>query len=107
MWPFSRTSQVQPALRSASERARRPAAAVAPPALRLHSTGMETLAELQRLRQHLRATISKLMDEAENQPTSVAALAYAEIASECQKLDRAIELLSRDVLGQQPPEGLA
>jgi predicted negative regulator of RcsB-dependent stress response len=68
---------------------------------------METLAELQRLRQHLRETIGKLMDEAESQPASAAALAYARIASECQKLDRAIELLSRDVLDQQPPEGIA
>jgi predicted negative regulator of RcsB-dependent stress response len=68
---------------------------------------METLAELQRLRQHLREAIGKLMDEAENQPESLAALTYTKLASECQKLDRAIELLSNDVLDQQPPEGLA
>jgi len=68
---------------------------------------METLAELQRLRQQLRSNIARLMNEAENEPASAAALTYTRLASECQKLDREIELCSKAILDGQPPEGLA
>ena len=68
---------------------------------------METLAELQRLRQQLRSSIARLMNEAESAPASPAALTYTRLASECQKLDREIELCSKAILDGQPPEGLA
>jgi hypothetical protein len=68
---------------------------------------METLAELQRLRGHLRDTMARLMEQAEHDPKSFAALAYTRIATECQKLDREIELLSKSMLDVQPPEGIA
>jgi hypothetical protein len=68
---------------------------------------MEMLAELQRLRQQLRSSIAQLMNEAESQPTSMAALTYTRLASECQKLDREIELCSKAILDKQPPEGMA
>jgi hypothetical protein len=47
------------------------------------------------------------MNEAESQPTSMAALTYTRLASECQKLDREIELCSKAILDKQPPEGMA
>jgi hypothetical protein len=68
---------------------------------------METLAELQRLRQQLHSAVAKLMQEAEGTPGSFAALAFTRLASDCQKLDRQIDLLSRDVLTVEPPSGAA
>ena len=68
---------------------------------------METLAELQRLRQQLRSSVARLMNEAEGEPASAAALTCVRLASECQKLDREIELCSKAILDGQPPEGLA
>ena len=47
------------------------------------------------------------MNEAESQPASLAALSYTRLASECQKLDREIELCSNAILDEHPPEGLA
>jgi hypothetical protein len=74
---------------------------------RHYSAMMEALAELQRLRQQLREAIARLMHEAENDSESLAALTYTKLASECQKLDREIELRSKDILKEQPPEGVA
>ena len=68
---------------------------------------IETLAELQRLRQQLRSSIAQLMNEAESDPASAAALTYTRLASECQKLEREIELCSKTILDEHPPEGLA
>jgi hypothetical protein len=68
---------------------------------------METLAELQKLRQQLHEVMGKLMHEAESEPGSIAALSYTRLASECQKLDRTIELLSQDLLKEHPHEGVA
>ena len=68
---------------------------------------METLAELQKLRQQLQAMMSRLMQEAENNPESLAALSYTRIASECQRLERHIDLLTKDVLDQHPHDGVA
>jgi hypothetical protein len=68
---------------------------------------METLAELQRLRQQLRSSIAQLMNEAESAPASAAALTYTRLASECQRLDREIELCSKAILDGHPPEGFA
>jgi hypothetical protein len=80
---------------------------VGPIALGRHySAMMEALAELPRLRQQLREAIARLMHEAENDSASLAALTYTKLAAECQKLDREIELRSKDILKEQPPEGV-
>jgi hypothetical protein len=68
---------------------------------------METLAELQKLRQQLHDVVTKLMHEAESQPGSIAALTYTRLATECQKLDRTIEILTQDILKEHPHEGIA
>jgi len=68
---------------------------------------METLAELQKLRQQLHEVVGKLMHEAESRPGSIAALSYTRLAAECQKLDRTIELLTQDLLKEHPHEGVA
>jgi hypothetical protein len=68
---------------------------------------METLAELQKLRQQLHEVVGKLMHEAESQPGSIAALSYTRLAAECQKLDRTIEFLTQDILKEHPHEGVA
>ena len=68
---------------------------------------METLADLQKLRQQLHDVMGKLMQEAESQPGSVAALSYTRLAAECQKLERYIDLLTKEVLKDHPHEGVA
>jgi hypothetical protein len=68
---------------------------------------METLAELQKLRQQLHDVSGKLMQEAETQPGSIAALSYTHLAADCQKLERYIDLLTKEVLKEQPHEGVA
>jgi hypothetical protein len=68
---------------------------------------LETLAELQKLRQQLNQVIAKLMNEAESEPGSSAALSYTRLATDCQKLERYIDLLTKEVLKEQPHEGIA
>jgi hypothetical protein len=68
---------------------------------------METLGDLQKLRQQLHDVMGKLMQEAESRPGSVAALSYTRLAAECQKLERYIDLLTREVLKDHPHEGVA
>jgi hypothetical protein len=68
---------------------------------------IETLADLQRLRFHFRDAVAKLMAQAEGTAGSFAATAFAKLASDCQRLDREIALLSKDVLTAEPPLGAA
>jgi hypothetical protein len=65
---------------------------------------METLAELQKLRQQLHDS-DKLMEGAESRPGTVAALSY--LAADCRKFERYIDLLTKEVLKERPPEGVA
>lgn len=68
---------------------------------------IETLADLQRLRLQLVDATAKLMHAAETAPGSSAALAFTRLAADCQKLSREIELLSKDILTDQSPSGVA
>jgi HPt (histidine-containing phosphotransfer) domain-containing protein len=68
---------------------------------------IETLADLQRLRQQLQEAVATLMREAETDPESNAALGFTRLASACQKLEREIALLSNDLLTAEPPSGAA
>ena len=68
---------------------------------------IEMLAELRKLRQQLHDVMGRLMQEAENQPESLAALPYTRLASECQKLERSIDLLTKEVLKDHPHKGVA
>jgi hypothetical protein len=78
------------------------------PDLARHTIRMiETLADLQRLRLHLRDAVTKLMAQAEGAAGCFAATAFAKLASDCQRLDREIELLSKDALTAEPPSGAA
>jgi len=68
---------------------------------------IEALAQLQQLRQQIHATVQKLIAETEREPEGSSALACVRLATECQKLDRMIALLSNDVLKDQQSEGTA
>ena len=68
---------------------------------------IETLAELQVLRQQLLRAIAKLADAAESRPADRSALACVRLATECQKLERMVRQLSEEVLKDQHPVGIA
>ena len=65
---------------------------------------IEVLAHLQQLRQQLREAVAKLTEEAERDPGYAVALSCVHLATECQKLERLIGLLSDDVFKDQRPE---
>jgi hypothetical protein len=65
----------------------------------------EVLAHLQQLRQQLREAVAKLTDEAERGGKS--ALSCVHLATECQKLERLIGLLSDGPLKGHHPDGIS
>ena len=63
------------------------------------------LAELSKLRQVLQAGAEQFTAEAENHPESPAAFEFLKIASKIKELERQIEVLSKDLLNDQMPQG--
>ena len=68
---------------------------------------IDALAQLQQLRQQIRAAVDQLTAEADRESGALIAEACISLASECQQLDRLLALLSDEVLKQQPPQGTA
>jgi hypothetical protein len=64
------------------------------------------LAELTKLRQVLQAGAERFAAEAETHPESPAAFEFLRIAAKIKELERQIEMLTKDLLNDQIPQGI-
>ena len=64
------------------------------------------LAELTKLRQALQAGAEQFAAEAETHPESPAAFEFLRIAAKIKELERQIEVLIKDLLNDQIPQGV-
>jgi hypothetical protein len=64
------------------------------------------LAELTKLRQVLQAGAEQFTAEAETHPESPAAFEFLKIASKIKELERQIEVLTKELLNDQVPQGI-
>ena len=64
------------------------------------------LADLTKLRQTLQAGAEQFVTEAETHPESPAAFEFLRIASKIKELERQIEVLTKDLLNDQIPQGI-
>ena len=63
------------------------------------------LAELSKLRRVLQAGAERFAEEAEKHPEAPAALEFLKIASKIKELERQIEVLTKELLSDQVPQG--
>jgi hypothetical protein len=68
---------------------------------------VDDLAAVLHLKKHLRDAAARLAEEAETTPNDRLASEYLRLVTQCQQLEREIDLVAKLVLSMEEPKGMA